>query len=150
VLGGGLLGVAVLAKGPMLAGDPLADAKGLALGVCLVTTVSSAGTGIWLLTVAGLRLRPMAESLLVGPMACALAGFGSLSVAESLELSFDAFESRVGAVLVAMVTLGIYSIILIGALQLVPSLRAAYINVAEPGLEGLKRVAQRLNLPIGD
>jgi hypothetical protein len=51
---------------------------------------------------------------------------------------------------VAIVTLVLYSLILIGALQLLPSLRAAYVNLAEPGLEGLKRFAQRLHLPVGD
>jgi len=44
----------------------------------------------------------------------------------------------------------LYAIILIGALQLIPPLRAAYVNVAEPGLKGLKRVAQRIHLPFGD
>ena len=150
VLCGGALGALVLSKGPWFEGDPIAQAKGLALGVCLVTTVSSAGTGIWLLTAAGLRLRPMAESLLVGPAACALAGYGSWSVAHSLVRSFDALGSRGGAAVVAAITLVLYGLILVGALQLVPSLRAAYINVAEPGLEGLKRFAQRLHLPVGD
>jgi len=150
VLCGGVLGTLVLANGPWLAGDPLADVKGLALGVCLVTTVSSIGTGIWLLAAAGLRLRPMAESLLVGPAACALAGYGSWSVAYSLMLSFDSLDSRGGAAVVATITLVLYALILIGALQLLPSLRAAYLNVAKPGLEGLKRFAQRLHLPIGD
>jgi len=150
VLCGGAVGALVLSKGPWLAGDPLADAKGLALGVCLVTTVSSIGTATWLLTAAGLRLRPMAESLLVGPAACALAGYGSWSVAHSLVRSFDSLGSRGGAAVVATITLVLYALILIGALQLLPSLRAAYVNVAEPGLEGLKRFAQRLNLPVGD
>jgi len=150
VLCGGALGALVLSKGPWFEGDPIAQAKGLALGVCLVTTVSSAGTGIWLLTAAGLRLRPMAESLLVGPAACALAGYGSWSVAHSLVRSFDALGSRGGAAVVAAITLVLYGLILVGALQLLPSLRAAYINVAEPGLEGLKRFAQRLHLPVGD
>jgi O-antigen/teichoic acid export membrane protein len=150
VLCGGALGALVLSKGPWFEGDPIAEAKGLALGVCLVTTVSSAGTGIWLLTAAGLRLRPMAESLLVGPAACALAGYGSWSVAHSLVRSFDALGSRGGAAVVATITLVLYGLILFGALQLLPSLRAAYVNVAEPGLEGLKRFAQRLHLPVGD
>jgi len=150
VLCGGAVGALVLSKGPWLAGDPLADAKGLALGVCLVTTVSSIGTGTWLLAAAGLRLRPMAESLLVGPAACALAGYGSWSVAHSLLRSFDSLGSRGGAAVVATITLVLYALILTGALQLLPSLRAAYVNVAEPGLEGLKRFAQRLHLPIGD
>ena len=150
VLGGGAFGAIVLANGAWLAGDPIADAKGLALGVCLVTTVTSVGTGVWLLSAAGLRLRPMAESLLVGPAACALAGYGAWSVAHSLVLSFDSLGSRGGAAVVAIVTLVLYALILIGALQLLPSLRAAYVNVAEPGLEGLKRFAQRLHLPVGD
>ena len=150
VLGGGALGAIVLSKWSWLAGDPQADAKGLALGVCLVTTVSSAGTGVWLLTAAGLRLKPMAESLLVGPAACALAGYGSWSVAHSLVRSFDSMGSRSGALVVAIVTLTLYTLILVGALQLLPSLRAAYVNVAEPGLAGLKRFAQRIHLPTGD
>ncbi len=150
VLCGGAFGSLVLAKSSWLAADPLAEAKGLALGVCLITTVSSAGTGIWLLAAAGLRLRPMAESLLVGPAACALAGYGSWSVAHSLVRSFDALGSRGGSAVVAAITLLLYALILIGALQLLPSLRSAYINIAEPGLEGLKRFAQRLNLPVGD
>lgn len=150
VLGGGALGSMVLAKSSWVAADPLSEAKGLALGVCLVTTVSSIGTGTWLLAAAGLRLRPMAESLLVGPAACALAGYGSWSVAHSLVRSFDSLGSRGGAAVVATITLVLYALILIGALQLLPSLRAAYVNVAEPGLEGLKRFAQRLHLPVGD
>ncbi len=150
VLCGGALGALVLADAPWFQGDPLAQTKGLALGVCLVTTLSSAGTGIWLLAAAGLRLRPMAESLLVGPAACALAGYGSWSVAQSLVRSFDSLGSRSGAAVVAMITLVLYSLILVGALQLLPSLRVAYVNLAEPGLDGLKRFAQRLHLPVGD
>jgi O-antigen/teichoic acid export membrane protein len=150
VIGGGALGALVLSKSPWLAGDPIAEAKGLALGVCLVTTVSSIGTGTWLLAAAGLRLRPMVESLFVGPAACALAGYGSWSVAHSLVRSFDSLGSRGGAAVVATITLLLYALILIGALQLLPSLRAAYVNVAEPGLDGLKRFAQRLHLPVGD
>jgi hypothetical protein len=150
VLCGGALGALVLADVPWLQGDPLAESKGLALGVCLVTTISSVGTGVWLLTAAGLRLRPMIESLLVGPIACTLAGYGSWSIANSLVLSFDSLSSRRGAALVAIIELLIYSLILLGALQLLPPLRAAYINVAEPGLGGLKRFAQRLHLPVGD
>jgi hypothetical protein len=65
-------------------------------------------------------------------------------------LSFDSLGSRGGAAVVATVTLVLYALILIGTLQLLPSLRAAYVNVAEPGLEGLKRFAQRLHLPVGD
>jgi O-antigen/teichoic acid export membrane protein len=150
VLCGGALGALVLADVPWLQGDPLAETKGLALGVCLVTTISSVGTGVWLLTAAGLRLRPMIQSLLVGPIACTLAGYGSWSIANSLVLSFDSLSSRRGAALVAIIELLIYSLILLGALQLLPPLRAAYINVAEPGLGGLKRFAQRLHLPVGD
>lgn len=147
---GGALGALVLSRTAGLAGDPLADAKGLALGVCVVTTVSSIGTGVWLLAAAGLRLRPMAESLLVGPAACALAGYGSWSVAHSLVRSFDSLDGRLGSAVVGAVTIALYGVILVGALQLLPSLRAAYVNVAEPGLEGLKRFAQRLHLPVGD
>lgn len=150
VLGGAVLGVMAIAKMPLLAADPLADVKGLALGVCLVTTATSIATGVWLMAAAGLRLRPMVESLLLGPMVCVVAGFGSWSVANSLYMSFDSLGSRGGHAVVAITTIVLYAIILIGALQLISPLRAAYVNVAEPGLKGLKRVAQRIHLPIGD
>lgn len=150
VLCGGALGAMVIAKSSWLAGDPLADAKGLALGVCLLTTISSIGTGIWLLSAAGLRLRPLTESLLVGPAACVLAGYGSANVASSLLVSFDSLDSRGGAAVIAVITLILYVVILIGALQVLPSLRSAYANLAEPGIAGLKRFAQRINMPIGD
>jgi hypothetical protein len=90
------------------------------------------------------------EALIIGPVICLMAGYGAWSVSESLDRSFPILESRAGS-LVNLVATGIlYLLMLLCALQLVPALRSAYVNVAEPGLEGLKRFAQRLNLPVGD
>ncbi|MDI9410199.1 MAG: oligosaccharide flippase family protein [Bacteroidia bacterium] len=150
VIGGALLGVSMLSGLTSLATEPSAAALGLALGVSTVTTVSSVFTAVWLLHAAGLRTRPLVEALTIGPATCLLAGYGAWSVSQSLGRSFDVLDTRPGAVIIAVVTIVLYALMLLCALQLVPSLRAAYVNVAEPGLDGLKRFAQRLHLPVGD
>lgn len=150
VVSGALFGIFGLASIPLLDGNPSAEAIRLAVGVSSITTLTSVLTAIWLLHAAGLRTRPLLEALTVGPVTCLLAGYGAWSVSESLDRSFPVLDSRFGSLVNLIVTGILYALMLLCALQLVPALRAAYVNVAEPGLAGLKRFAQRLNLPIGD
>jgi hypothetical protein len=150
VVGGALVGTFGLTSLGVIEGNPSDEAVRLAVGVSAITTLTSVLTAVWLLHAAGLRTRPLLEALIIGPVICLMAGYGAWSVSESLDRSFPILESRAGS-LVNLVATGIlYLLMLLCALQLVPALRSAYVNVAEPGLEGLKRFAQRLNLPVGD
>ena len=150
VVGGALVGTFGLTSLGVIEGNPSDEAVRLAVGVSAITTLTSVLTAVWLLHAAGLRTRPLLEALIIGPVICLMAGYGAWSVSESLDRSFPILESRAGS-LVNLVATGIlYLLMLLCALQLVPALRSAYVNVAEPGLEGLKRFAQRLHLPVGD
>lgn len=150
VLAGGVLGATVIAGMPMFRDHPNRDVIGLALGVCLVTSITSVATAIWLLTVSGLKVKPMLESLASGPAVCVLAAIGAWSVADSLQVSFETMSTRGGAAIVAVATGVLYGLMLLAGLQLLPQLRIAYANIAEPGLRGLRRLALRFNLPFGD
>lgn len=140
VIAGAFLGLLVISRMPVMGEGDQALARGLALGVSSVTTLTSVMTALWLLREAGLRVKQLFEALVAGPLACFLGGYGAYSVGISLERSFDMFDGRIGAAAVGSVTLLIYGIMLLCALQLLPTLHDPYRNLIEP----LRLVYRRL------
>lgn len=146
VIAGAFLGLLVIARLSVLGEGDLSRARGMAVGVSLVTTVSSIGTALWLLRSAGLRVRSLFEALLSGPLACLLGGIGAYNIGISLERSFELFSGRLGALVVGFIVILVYTMTLLLALQLLPSLHAPYRNISDPVIKMLRR----WNLPSGD
>jgi len=139
VIAGAFLGLLVIARLPVLGVGDLARARGMAIGVSLVTTVSSIGTALWLLRSAGLRVRSLFEALLSGPIVCFLAGFGAYNIGISLERSFELFSGRLGSLGIVSIVILMYALTLLLALQVLPSLHAPYRNILGSAVNLLQR-----------
>lgn len=150
VLAGGAIGVTWLAGMDVGLGRPLAAVEGLAIGVSLFTTVSALVVVSWFVRSSGASVSRLTQALFVGPLTCFLSGYGAWSVGVSLERSFEVFEGRWGAIGVLAVALGIYTLMLVAAMQFVQPLRTASKLLAEPGLRWFEQLARRLGFEVGD
>jgi O-antigen/teichoic acid export membrane protein len=140
---GAALGIMFVADLEQLWSEPESMATAIAIGVSGCTTLSSFGVALWLLHASGLRLGRVLEGVLSGPLVCILSGYGAQSVGHSLCRSFDVFDGRWGAAAAGSVTVVMYVVSLVLALQLLPALRSPYENLVHAVTELRRRIRPR-------